>query len=116
MKQPIIYHNPRCSKSREALALLVSRGFTPQIIEYLKTPMTIEELFELTRMLKFSARDILRKKEPEYKALGLENPLLSDQEIILQIIKHPTLLERPIIIYNKRAVIGRPTEAILSII
>jgi arsenate reductase len=109
-KELQLYHNPRCSKSRQALALLEERGYTPEIIEYLKTPPDLDTLKQLLASLQLKPRDILRKKEKEYSDLGLDDETLSDDQILQAIIKAPKLLERPILVRGDRAAIGRPTE------
>ena len=111
-----LYHNPRCSKSREALALLHEKGVEPEIVEYLKTPPDAATLRLLLGMLKLRPRDLMRKKEPEYKALGLDNPDRSDDELISAMVSHPKLIERPIAVSGKKAALGRPPEDILSIL
>lgn len=111
-----IYHNPRCSKSRQALALLEAQGIEPEIIQYLKTPPTQAQLQALVKALKLQPRDLLRSKEPEYKTLGLHDPALKDEEIIAAIAQHPKLLERPIVVKGKKAVIGRPPENVLTLL
>ena len=114
--RPTLYHNPRCSKSREALAFLKEKGFDPQIIEYLKTPPTDLELKNIVRLLGIPVRELLRKKEVEYKTHGLDNPNLTDDQIVKMIVKYPVLLERPIVVINKKAVIARSLEACLRVI
>lgn len=111
-----IYHNPRCSKSRQALALLEERGIEPEVIQYLKTPPTQTQLRNLVKALKFTPRTLLRNKEAEYKELGLDNPNVTDKQILAAIVQHPKLLERPIAICGERAVIGRPPENVLTLI
>ncbi len=110
-----LYHNPRCSKSREALALLESRGFTPEIVLYLETPPDRGELSSLLHKLGIPARALLRTKESEYTDLGLKDPDLSDDALIDAMIQHPRLIERPIAIVGERATIGRPPEAVLAL-
>lgn len=110
-----ILHNPRCTKSRQALALLVERGFTPQIVEYLKNPPQIKELQALLRTLGINARQLLRSQETIYKELGLDNPNYSEDELLHFMVKHPVLIERPVICYRGKAVIGRPPEAVLNL-
>lgn len=112
----IIYHNPNCSKSRQTLELLEKQGIAPTIIEYLKTPPTKEKLKEILAQLGFSPRDLLRKKEDEYAALDLDNSSLSDDELIDFMIKHPILIERPIVLANGKAALGRPPERVLEIL
>ena len=111
-----IYHNPRCSKSRQTLELLKQQGIEPDTIEYLKTPPSKTELKRVLKMLGISARDLLRSKEPEYKALGLDNPKLAEDAIIDAMIATPKLMERPIVIANNKAAIGRPPEQVLEIL
>lgn len=111
-----IYHNPRCAKSREALKLLQARGIETRIVEYLKTPPTEAELKQLLTLLGLSPRQLLRTKEPEYKAAGLADPKLSDAEIIRAMVKHPRLIERPIVVHGKKAVLGRPPQKVLEIL
>jgi len=111
-----LYHNPRCSKSREALALLQARGITPEVVLYLETPPDSGTLQVLLKKLRLPARSLLRTKEQEYDDLGLADPTLSDTQIINAIVQHPRLLERPIAVAGERAVIGRPPEAILALI
>jgi len=111
-----IYHNPRCSKSRQALSLLQEQGQHPKIVEYLKTPLDTDALKKLLNQLSLGAREILRTKEHEYEELGLDNPDLSDDKILEAIANHPKLMERPIVVKGDRAAIGRPTENILSLL
>lgn len=111
-----LYHNPRCSKSREALALLQARGITPEVVLYLETAPDSGTLQVLLKKLHLPARSLLRTKEQEYDDLGLADPALSDAQIINAIVQHPRLLERPIAVAGERAVIGRPPEAILALI
>ncbi|MCM2679281.1 arsenate reductase (glutaredoxin) [Echinimonas agarilytica] len=111
-----IYHNPRCSKSRETLALLEQNGVQPEIVEYLKTPLTPDEIKHLADMLHVAPRGIMRTKEAEYKAQNLADESLSDAALINAIAKTPKLLERPIVVKGEQAVIGRPPENVLTII
>lgn len=110
-----IYHNPRCSKSREALALLKEKGIEPEISEYLKTPPGPEELSALLRCLGVSARDLLRQGEPAYKALGLSDATLSEAALIDALCENPILMERPVVRRDDRAVIARPPERVLEL-
>jgi arsenate reductase len=111
-----IYHNPRCSKSRETLELLISKGIEPSIIEYLKEPPDEIELRQLLDLLGIPARDLLRTGEDAYKEMGLQDPEVSEGDIIAAILKHPILMERPIVVTNGRAKLGRPPEAVLEIL
>ncbi len=110
-----IYHNPRCSKSREALALLQEQGLTPAVIEYLKNPPSLAELQDLLQRLDLPARELLRTGEEEYQALGLGDPGLSEQALLGAIAAHPKLLQRPIVVHGARAVIARPAELALTL-
>jgi arsenate reductase len=111
-----IFHNPRCSKSRHTLELLEQRGLTPTIIEYLKTPPTAEKLKEILVQLGLLPRDLMRKKEDLYVELELGNPDLSNDDLIGFMVKHPILIERPIVITNGKAALGRPPEQVLEIL
>lgn len=111
-----IYHNPRCSKSRQALALIQERGIEPEIIEYLKQPPSREELQELLQLLQLQPRDLIRQQEAEYKTLELDDPTLTNEALLDTLLDVPKLLERPIVVANHKAVIGRPPENVLSIL
>lgn len=111
-----IYHNPRCSKSRQTLALLEQGGIKPEIILYLEDTPSPKELNELTQKLGISARGLLRKGEEEYKKLGLSNINLSEQDLLIAMSQYPRLIERPIVLANDRAVLGRPPENVLDLI
>ena len=116
MSQLTIYHNPRCSKSRQTLALLEEKGVQPDVVLYLETPPPPERIRELLALLGVSAREILRSKEPPYQDLGLNDPQLSDAELITAMSENPILIERPIVAAADRAVIGRPPENVLALI
>ncbi|MCL7423126.1 MAG: arsenate reductase (glutaredoxin) [Methylobacter sp.] len=111
-----IYHNPRCSKSRQTLELLKEQGIEPEIIEYLKTPPSATELNDILEKLGLEPRDLMRKKEAEYKNAGLDNQSLDRQALIDGMINNPILIERPIVIANNKAAIGRPPENVLAIL
>jgi len=111
--ETIIYHNPRCSKSREALALLIERRIPHRVIEYLKTPPDRATLQSIVAALGGDAGAIVRTREPPYAALGLANA--TDAQLLDAIVEHPVLLERPIVIHGKRAAIGRPPENVLAL-
>lgn len=111
-----IYHNPRCSKSREALALLEASGNPVTIIRYLETPPDAATLENLVRQLGLSPRDLLRSKEEEYEELGLCNPALTDKDIISILANHPRLMERPIVVRDNQAVIARPPERVKELL
>ncbi|HEX6998884.1 MAG TPA: arsenate reductase (glutaredoxin) [Gammaproteobacteria bacterium] len=109
-----IYHNPRCSKSRQTLELLQQRGVELEIIEYLKTPPTKATLKSLLRKLGLKARDIVRSNEPEYAAAGVKADATED-ELLDLIVAHPKLLQRPIVEVGAQARIGRPPERVLEL-
>jgi arsenate reductase (glutaredoxin) len=111
-----IYHNPRCSKSRETLAMLQDKGIKPVIIEYLNTPPDKKTLQDILGKLGLSARQLLRVKEQAYQDLKLENTALTEQQIIAAIVENPILMERPIVLANGMAAIGRPPENVLEIL
>lgn len=111
-----LYHNPRCSKSRAALALLEARGLTPTIVHYLETPPSVEQLRELLRKLGLPARQLLRSGEEQYSALNLADSSLSEEQLLSAMATQPKLIERPILIVGNRAVIGRPTEKLLELL
>lgn len=112
-----IYHNPRCSKSREALALLQQHAADNlQVIDYMKTPPSAAELNRILKMLNIPARDLLRNKEAEYLNLQLDNVDLSEAALIDAMVQHPKLIERPIVINGERAAIGRPLTNISAIL
>ena len=112
----VIYHNPRCSKSRQTLELLRSRGIEPTIIEYLKTPPDAVTLEDLLQKLKLEPRELMRRKEAVYVDAGLANPGLDRAALIAAMVAHPILIERPIVLANGLAALGRPPENILSIL
>jgi arsenate reductase len=111
-----IYHNPRCSKSRQTLALLRERDIEPEIIEYLQTPPDTATLQRLLQLLDLNARAIIRAKEAPYSELGLGDKKLSDQALLEAIVANPILLERPIVVSGDLAAIGRPPENVLGIL
>src|SRR5688572_23192832 len=110
-----ILHNPRCTKSRQALAIIEEHGFNPRIVEYLKNPRQTRALCALLDALGLSARQLLRKKEPIYKELGLDDPKCSENELIHAMLQHPILIERPIVSYRGKTIIGRSPEAIATL-
>ena len=111
-----IYHNPKCSKSRQALELLRTKGITPTIVEYIKNPPTVEKLKEILSQLGIAPRELMREKEDIYKELELGILSLSDKDLIDLMVEHPILIERPIVIANGKAVLGRPPEQVLDIL
>ena len=111
-----LYHNNRCSKSREALALLEQSGKAFTVRYYLDQPLSAAELAALLQALQLSARDLLRSKEDEYKALDLANTELSEQQLIEAMVQHPKLMERPVLQVSDKAVIARPADKILALL
>ncbi len=111
-----LYHNPRCSKSRDALALLRDQGIEPQIRLYLEQPPSAKELKQLLSLLGMGARELLRKGEEAYKVLGLADPGLSETQLINAMKENPKLIERPIAISGDKAIVGRPPEKVLQIL
>jgi len=116
MSEVIIYHNPRCSKSRQTLALLEEHGVQPEIRKYLDDAPSADELTQVLAQLGLSARDLLRTKEPEFKENGLDDNALSEAQIINIMTKVPKLIERPIVIKGDKARVGRPPESVLDIL
>ncbi|HEJ9056952.1 arsenate reductase (glutaredoxin) [Serratia fonticola] len=117
MKNVTIYHNPRCSKSRETLALLEQQGVEPQVVLYLDTPPSVAELKKLLQELGFtSARELMRKKEELYKDLKLADETLSEEQLLQAMVSNPKLIERPIVVKGGKARIGRPPEQVLEIL
>lgn len=112
----LIYHNPRCSKSRETLELLRSRGVEPRVIEYLKTPPSKEELERILELLALEPREFMRRQEPEFEEAGLDDPGLTRDTLIYAMIQRPKLIQRPIVLANGKAAIGRPPERVLEIL
>lgn len=111
-----IYHNPRCGKSREALKLLEDQGIKPEVIEYLKHPPTTAELQDILSKLGLKPRQLMRTKEAEYKENALDDQSLSEAELIEAMIRIPKLIERPIVLANNKAAVGRPPETVLAIL
>ena len=111
-----IYHNPRCSKSRQTLTLIQDKGIEPEIVEYLKTPPSKETLSQLLEQLGLEPREVMRRKEAVYKELNLADPDLSRDALITAMVENPILIERPIVSANNKAALGRPPEAVLDIL
>jgi arsenate reductase len=116
MPEYTIYHNPRCSKSRQTLQLLVDHGVEPEIVLYLETPLNAAQLRQLLSKLGMTPRDLLRKGETAYKEGGLADSSWSDSQLITAMVTEPKLIERPVIVKGERAVLGRPPENILSLL
>ena len=111
-----IYHNPRCSKSRQTLALLREKGIEPEIVLYLETPLDNAALVDLLGKLQLSAAQLVRRSEQEFKDRNLGSPGTSDQQLIAAMVECPKLIERPIVVAGNRAVLGRPPENVLELI
>ena len=116
MTDVTIYHNPRCTKSRQTLELLKENNITPEIILYLESPPTKTKISNLLNKLNISARDLVRTSEDAYKQKGLSDNTLSDEQLIEAMIAEPKLIQRPIVVAGEKAVIGRPPKNILNII
>ncbi len=113
----VIYHNPRCSKSRQTLELLEQNGVTPEVVKYLDTPLNVDELKVLYAQLGFSSvREMMRTKEDVYKELGLGEASVSDEQLFETMAQNPKLFERPVVVANGKAKIGRPPEQVLDIL
>jgi arsenate reductase len=112
----VIYHNPKCSKSRQTLALLRERGIEPEIIEYLQAPPDAARLKQLLRMLGLAPRGLMRRKEDAYRRRRLDDERLADHELIAAMAEDPILIERPIVVAGGKAAIGRPPENVLKIL
>ncbi len=112
-----IFHNPRCSKSRQTLQLLQEKGFEPEIVEYLKTPPNEAEITNILKLLGFdSARQLMRKNEQEFKDMGLSDTSLTESQLVSAMATAPKLIERPIVLTDNKARIGRPPESVLEIL
>ena len=112
----VIYHNPRCSKSRSALKLLEEKNIDFEIVEYLKTPPSKEKLEEILGLLNLAPRELIRTSEPEYKNNNLDNPTLIKDQLLDAMVEFPILIQRPIVVANGAARIGRPPEKVLEIL
>ena len=116
MQAVTIFHNPRCSKSRATLGLLQERGLQPQVVEYLETPPSAEQLENILRLLKLEPRELMRSNEAEYRELQLGDPSLTREQLIRAMVEHPRLIQRPIVLSGARAALGRPPESVLEIL
>lgn len=110
-----IWHNPRCSKSRQTLQLLQDRGINPTVIEYLKTPPSTDQIYEILSKLNLKAKEIIRESEATYREQGFAD-LQDEEDLVAAMRNYPILIERPIVINGNKAAIGRPPEAVLAII
>jgi len=116
MNEVVILHNPRCSKSRETLALLESRGIAPRVVDYLSTPPSAHQIEDILSRLSIEPRALMRRDESEYADLGLDAAELTRSQLIAAMAEHPRLIQRPIVLANGKAAIGRPPEDVLSIL
>jgi arsenate reductase len=116
MSEITIYHNPRCSKSRQTLALLEERGVSPEVILYLETPPTEAKLKDILAKLGIPPRELMRKGEAEYKDNNFKDSSLSDADLLAAMVKFPKLIERPIVVKGNKAKIGRPPESVLELL
>ncbi|HEX7637688.1 MAG TPA: arsenate reductase (glutaredoxin) [Burkholderiaceae bacterium] len=116
MSEVTIHHNPACSNSRGALALIRERGIEPRIVEYLETPLTRDELRALVARVGLPVRELMRTKEPAYAGLGLDDPALDEDALVAAIAAHPILLNRPIVVTARGARLCRPPERVLEIL
>ena len=111
-----IWHNPRCSKSRQTLELLRERNIKPVIVEYLEHPPSEKSLRQVLGLLGLKPRELMRTGESEYSDNGLSNPALTDHELIAAMLRMPRLIERPVVLANGKAAVGRPPESVLEIL
>ncbi|MFN3580472.1 MAG: arsenate reductase (glutaredoxin) [Pseudomonas sp.] len=114
--RPVIYHNPACGTSRNTLAMLIRSGETPEVIEYLKQTPSRERLLSLLAQMQIRPRDLLRQKGTPYDELGLEDPALTDEQLIDAMLAHPILINRPIVVTDKGARLCRPSELVLELL
>jgi arsenate reductase len=111
-----IWHNPRCATSRRVLQMIRNKGIEPHVVEYLKTPPSVKEIKAVLAKLKLGARELLRKKEADYRKEGLDDDKLSDAAVIRAMVDHPVLIERPVVLAGRRAVLARPPERVFEVI
>lgn len=116
MQEFVLWHNPRCSKSRAALELLRARGIEPRVVEYLRQPPHPAEIERVAQCLGEPVKAMMRTDEPEFAELGLDERGVSDAALFAAMASHPRLIQRPILIRGERAVIGRPPEAVLDLL
>ncbi len=116
MSNVTIYHNPRCSKSRQTLELLQQQGVEATVVEYLKTPPDAAELDRILDLLGLEPRQLMRTHEAEYKEHGMDDPDLSREQLIELMVRYPKVIERPIVVRDGKAAIGRPPESVLEIL
>lgn len=114
--KPLIYHNPACGTSRNTLAMIKASGEEPEVVEYLKTPPSRERLVELITLMKITPRDLLRQKGTPYDELNLDEPSLTDDQLIDAMMAHPVLINRPIVVTDKGTRLCRPSERVLDLL
>ena len=112
----VVYHNPECGTSRNALAMIRNAGIEPHVVEYLKTPPSRAQLVELIERAGISPRELLREKGTPYLALGLDNQTLTDEQLVDAMMAHPILINRPIVVTEKGAALCRPSEKVLALL
>ncbi len=116
MTDVTIFHNPRCSKSRQTLELLQQNGVQADVVEYLKTPPDAEQLEQILTLLGLEPRELMRSNESEYREQNMDNPDLSREQLIALMVQYPKVIQRPIVIKDGKAAIGRPPETVLEIL
>ena len=116
MNDVTIYHNPRCSKSRQTLQMIKDHGIEPVVVEYLKVPLKKSELNNISRLLNKRPKDFVRKNEADFKENNIKNIIENDAGLINEMVKYPKIIERPIVLYKDKAVIGRPPENVLELL
>ena len=112
----VIYHNPRCSKSRLALAIIRERGIEPEVVEYLKTPLDADALRDLLGALGMNARDLIRSGEAPFRDLGLSDPDLPEDELVAAVAANPILMQRPVVRRGEHAIVARPPERVAELL
>ena len=116
MNDLTIYHNPRCSKSRQTLQIIKDHGIQPIVVEYLKAPLKKSELDNISKLLNKRPKDFVRKSEADFKENSIKDVIENDIELINKMVKFPKIIERPIVIYKNKAIIGRPPENVLELL
>ena len=116
MNDLTIYHNPRCSKSRQTLQIIKDHGMQPIVVEYLKAPLKKSELDNISKLLNKRPKDFVRKSEADFKENNIRNIIENDADLINEMVKFPKIIERPIVLYKNKAVIGRPPENVLELL
>jgi len=116
MNHVTIYHNPRCSKSRQTLQIIIDYGMKPKIMEYLKTPLNKFDLENISRLLNKRPKDFVRKNEADFKENNIKDVIDNDIELINKMVNYPKIIERPIVVFGDKAVIGRPPENVIELL